>query len=452
MTFLCDLLTLLLSASAFTFTQNTPIYKRARSPPPNTLRTLLSSLGMPSKGEQAMKELVEELLALGSTYHVQKFLSSGSYGAVCAGTDAANNPVAIKRVFNTVSDGRTVNILSDSFLAKRVLREVRLLNHFHHPNILGLMDLILDLVPPNKHKLYLVTELMRTDLAQVISDARIEISKDHIQYFMYNILLGLHALHAAGVVHRDLHPGNVLLDENNDIKICDFNLAREDTADNEKTHYVTHRWYRAPELVMQFKGFTKKVDMWSAGCVMGELFNRKALFRGTTFYNQLNKIVETLGTPKDEDVTMFSSASARDYLHAALAKCQPKAWGEIVPNADPVALDLLSKMLCFNPQFRITAEEALQHEYFADLYDPSDLTSVITEPFHFDESVNDVQSMHKMFQDEVVRFQELRARRSRGPASPTGGVTNTTVANGATGKHDGHVPRTTSLMNLELLN
>lgn len=396
---------------------------------------------MPSKGDQAVKELVEELAGLRSAYHVQRFLSSGSYGAVCAGTDANNNQVAIKRVFNTVSDNRTVNILSDSFLAKRVLREVKLLNHFHHTNILGVVDLILDLQPPNKHKLYLVTELMRTDLAQVIADTRIEITKDHIQYFMYNILLGLHALHSAGVVHRDLHPGNVLLDEKNDIKICDFNLAREDTADSDKTHYVTHRWYRAPELVMQFKGFTKKVDMWSAGCVMGELFNRKALFRGTTFYNQLNKIVETLGTPR-EDVTMFSSQSARDYLQGALSKCQPRAWADVVPNADPVALDLLSRLLCFNPNTRISAEEALQHEYFTDLYDEEDLKSVITEPFHFDESIHEVSDMHKLFQDEVIRFQELRLRRSK--QSPLGSAT--TGGNG--GLHDGHVARTSSVMNL----
>jgi len=392
-----------------------------------------------------VKELVEELQAMGSTYHVQRFLSSGSYGAVCAGTDGNGCPVAIKRVYTTVSDGRTVNILSDSFLAKRVLREVKLLNHFHHPNILGLMDLVLDLQPPNRHKLYLVTELMCTDLAQVIADQRIDITHDHIQFFMYHILLGLYALHAAGVVHRDLHPGNVLLAENNDVKICDFNLAREDTTDNEKTHYVTHRWYRAPELVMQFKGFTKKVDIWSAGCVMGELFNRKALFRGTTFYNQLNKIVEVVGTPKDEDVVLFSSSSARDYLHAMLSKCQQRPWSEVVPAADPKALDLLSQMLCFNPNQRISAEAALRHEYFADIFDEEDLKNIITEPFHFDESINDVPTMHVMFQDEVRRFQELRARRR--PAYAAGGAASPTGAGPS--PMAGHVPRTISLMNLQ---
>lgn len=363
------------------------------------------------RSSAALSALAGELTGMNVPYSVEQFLSSGSYGIVCAGTDQlTRQPVAVKRVYTTRSESRVLNILGDAFLARRVIREVRLLGHFHHPNILGLRDLMLLNQGSGDQRLYLVTELMNTDLAQVIQDQRVALTKEYVQYYMYHVLLGLHCLHHSGVVHRDLHPGNILLSSENDVKICDFNLAREDTQDSEKTYYVTHRWYRAPELVMQYRGFSKVVDVWSVGSMMAELYTRRPLFRGTTFYNQLNKIIEVVGTPSPSDYT-FASRSAAEYLQNSLSDVAPKPWNLVVPGADEVALDLISKMLCFNPDKRITVEQALRHPFFVDYFDEADLSESLSGPFHFTGEGMELPGLHQIMQEDAARFAALRAKR-----------------------------------------
>ena len=111
-----------------------------------------------------------------------------------------------------------------------------------------------------------------------------DLSDDHCQYFIYQTLRALKAMHSANVLHRDLKPSNLLLNANCDLKVCDFGLARSaaSTEDNSgfMTEYVATRWYRAPEIMLTFKEYTKAIDVWSVGCILAEMLNGKPLFPG----------------------------------------------------------------------------------------------------------------------------------------------------------------------------
>ena len=187
------------------------------------------------------------------------------------------------------------------------------------PQIIAIKDIM---VPPNVasfNDVYIVYELMDTDLHQIIRSSR-PLSDDHIQYFVYQLLRGLKYIHSANVLHRDLKPSNLLLNANCDLKICDFGLARTGGGERgEYTEYVVTRWYRAPELLLTCSEYTAAIDVWSVGCILAELLGRKPLFPGKDYVNQLHLITKLLGTPSEEDleVTFFIFS----FLSA------PAAWG-----------------------------------------------------------------------------------------------------------------------------
>lgn len=201
------------------------------------------------------------------------------------------------------------------------------------------------------------------------------LSNDHICYFLYQILRGLKYIHSANVLHRDLKPSNLLLNTTCDLKICDFGLAR--VADPEHDHtgflteYVATRWYRAPEIMLNSKGYTKSIDIWSVGCILAEMLSNRPIFPGKHYLDQLNHILGVLGSPSQEDLDCIVNEKARSYLQSLPFK--PKVpWNRLFPQADPKALDLLGKMLTFNPYSRISVEEALAHPYLEQYYDPAD--------------------------------------------------------------------------------
>ena len=208
------------------------------------------------------------------------------------------------------------NAFDNATDARRTLREIKLLRRLQHENIVLLKNIMR---PPTKddfNDVYLVYELMDTDLHQILRSSQ-GLSDEHCQYFLYQILRGLKYVHTAQVLHRDLKPSNLLLNANCDLKICDFGLARTSSERGFMTEYVVTRWYRAPELLLSCEDYTSAIDIWSMGCILAEILGRKPLFPGKDYIHQMRLIVEVLGSPNEEDCAFIQSTKARVHPHAA---------------------------------------------------------------------------------------------------------------------------------------
>uniref|UniRef100_A0A8C6LS43 mitogen-activated protein kinase n=1 Tax=Nothobranchius furzeri TaxID=105023 RepID=A0A8C6LS43_NOTFU len=197
-------------------------------------------------------------------------VGSGAYGSVCSAYDVKTGlRVAVKKLSRP---------FQSIIHAKRTYRELRLLKHMKHENVIGLLDVF----TPGKsltefEDVYMVTHLMGADLNNIVKCQKL--TDDHVQFLIYQILRGLKYIHSADIIHRDLKPSNLAVNEDCELKILDFGLARH--TDDEMTGYVATRWYRAPEIMLNWMHYNMTVDIWSVGCIMAELLTGRTLFPGT---------------------------------------------------------------------------------------------------------------------------------------------------------------------------
>ncbi|KAH9700882.1 mitogen-activated protein kinase 3 [Citrus sinensis] len=286
--------------------------------------------------------------------------------------------------------------------AKRTLREIKLLRHLDHENVIAVRDVV---PPPLRREftdVYIAAELMDTDLHQIIRSNQ-SLSEEHCQYFLYQLLRGLKYIHSANVIHRDLKPSNLLLNANCDLKICDFGLARPTSENEFMTEYVVTRWYRAPELLLNSSDYTAAIDVWSVGCIFMELMNRRPLFPGKDHVHQMRLLIELLGTPTDADLGFVRNEDAKRYIRQ-LPQHPRQSLAQVFPHVHPLAIDLVDRMLTFDPMKRITVDEALAHPYLARLHDEAD-EPVCPEPFSFDfeqQSLGEEQIKDMIYQEALA--------------------------------------------------
>ncbi|KAI9084487.1 hypothetical protein K1719_033475 [Acacia pycnantha] len=224
--------------------------------------------------------------------------------------------------------------------------------------------------PSTKPLLYLVFEYLDTDLKKYIDSHRKgpnprPLAASLIQSFLFQLCKGVAHCHSHGVLHRDLKPQNLLLDQQKGIlKIADLGLGRAFTVPLKSyTHEIVTLWYRAPEVLLGSTHYSTGVDMWSVGCIFAEMARRQALFPGDSEFQQLLNIFRLLGTPTEEQWPGVSSL--RDWH--VYPRWEAQNLARVVPTLGPEAVDLLSKMLKYNPSERISAKAALDHPYFDGL-------------------------------------------------------------------------------------
>lgn len=347
-----------------------------------------------AKSEEVVRGIA---FKVGPRYHSLEFLGEGAYGVVVSAIDSVTKErMAIKKV----------SPFEHQTYCQRTLREVKILTRLKHENIIDLRDIICEDRVDRLKDLYLVQTAMECDLHKLLRSQKL--SEDHTCYFTYQILRGLKYIHSANVLHRDLKPSNVLVNSNCDLRICDFGLAR--IADPEYDHtgclteYVATRWYRAPEVMLNAKGYTKSMDMWSVGCILAEMLCNKPLFPGKNYLDQISKIQEVLGTPRVEETAFIRNAKARAFL-ASLPERPRVAWPKLFPRADTKGLDLLDKLLAFDPSARTGVDEALAHPYLTPYYDPAD-EPIAEKPFTFEMEFDELptKQLKEMVHKEAVAF------------------------------------------------
>lgn len=362
----------------------------------------ISQTNGPSAVNRKPTRILGSNFLVDNRYEIRDTLGSGAYGVVVSAMDVSNNEmVAIKKIEKA---------FEHSTFTKRTLRELIILRLLEHENVMLIKTIQLPLSRDEFDEIYVVSELMETDLSSIIKSPQV-LSDEHCQFFLYQILRGMKYIHSAQILHRDLKPRNLLVNSNCDLKICDFGLARPFIGDlkitsTQMTDYIATRWYRAPELLLTYKKYTTAIDVWSIGCIFAELLLRKPLLPGNDSNHQLELIFDLLGSPSDEDIQGIPYTRSRDKV-SRMTKRLKKPLENVLPSSNPQALDLLKRFLTFNPEKRITIDEALNHPYLAALHFPEDEPT--TKPvslfdFEFERKPLNMRELKDLIYEEILLY------------------------------------------------
>jgi mitogen-activated protein kinase 1/3/mitogen-activated protein kinase 6 len=294
------------------------------------------------------------------------------------------------------------------FLRKK-LRELRLLRNLRHENIVGVNMIFIPEPQDLYSEMYLISELMETDLTSILKSNQ-NLTDDHFQFFIYQVLRALKYIHSAHVIHRDLKPRNLLVNANCDLRVCDFGLARV-MFDNgaeiaPPQHCVSTRWYRAPEVICSWTSYSYSIDLWSVGCILAEMVGSQPLFPGMSTQHQLQLISRVLGTQSEEMYIKLNNDKCKAFFES-LPYTEPPNLAEILPNASADAISLLRILLVFDPDGRCSIDEAMKNPFMEALHNPDD--EPLREPllqddfrFEFDAELSEDTLRHEVYAEMLT--------------------------------------------------
>jgi len=309
---------------------------------------------------QSGVDMKQDLRGMERYIKIEK-IGEGTYGVVYKAKDRSTDEIiALKKIRLEAED---------EGVPSTAIREISLLKELQHPNIVSLRDVV-----HQNNKLYLVFEYLDQDLKKYMDVVGKDLHKMLVKSYLQQILKGIAFCHAHRVLHRDLKPQNLLIDKEGVLKLADFGLARAfGIPVRTYTHEVVTLWYRAPEILLGAKQYSTAVDMWSVGCIFMEMATRQPLFPGDSEIDELFRIFRILGTPNE--MTWPGVSTYPDYK-TTFPQWGAKKLSTFAPDLCPLGIDLLKKMLAYEPGARISAREALKHDYFADLAKVKKNTSI----------------------------------------------------------------------------
>ncbi|XP_070695291.1 cyclin-dependent kinase 11B isoform X1 [Pempheris klunzingeri] len=341
------------------------------------------------------KELPKYLPALQGCRSVEEFqclnrIEEGTYGVVYRAKDKKTDEIVALKRLKMEKEKEGFPITS--------LREINTILKAQHPNIVTVREIV---VGSNMDKIYIVMNYVEHDLKSLMETMKQPFLPGEVKTLMIQLLRGVRHLHDNWILHRDLKTSNLLLSHKGILKIGDFGLAREYGSPLKPyTPVVVTLWYRSPELLLGAKEYSTAVDMWSVGCIFGELLTQKPLFPGKSEIDQINKIFKDLGSPSEKiwpgynELPAVKKMTFTEYPYNNLRK----RFGALLSDQ---GFDLMNKFLTYCPSKRILSDEALKHEYFRET------------PLPIDPS---------MFPTWPAKSEQQRVKRGTSPRPPEGGL------------------------------